>query len=166
MSAFYYHRAPPSAVLSLGLRLISLNIGQVVAEEVDMTDHVRSSPLLAVLLPLALLACSSDEASNSSPGVTTVAPHLDHGPSPRFEIVMNSPSPRANERVQLTVSNVAGMPPISARWNFGDGQTGVGVTTEHQWAVASPTPYLVSVTATTSDGQQGTTSKAVTVQSE
>ncbi|WP_394840808.1 PKD domain-containing protein [Pendulispora brunnea] len=133
-----------------------------------MPVHVRPVSILAALLSLALPACSSDEPSIgiSQPGPSNPSSDPTLRPPPTLEILMSRPSPLVNEKVILTVTSSSGGPLTSARWNFGDGQSGEGTSTEHRWMTASPPSYLVSVTVRTSDGQQGTASKSVTVQSE
>jgi hypothetical protein len=76
---------------------------------------------------------------------------------------MSNTAPTENQPVTLQVANTNGAAPTSARWSFGDGDVGNGVTTAHQWRAARPTPYLVTVIATLPDGREATTSVNVTV---
>jgi hypothetical protein len=76
---------------------------------------------------------------------------------------MSNTAPTENQPVTLQVANTNGDAPTSARWNFGDGDEGNGVTTAHQWRAARPTPYLVTVVATLPDGREAMTSVNVTV---
>lgn len=80
---------------------------------------------------------------------------------PTLRITVSKTNPTVNEDVTLQVSTTTGATPTEAQWDFGDGQTGSGVTVTHHWSTART--YQVSVTATTADGQQATTSVSITV---
>jgi hypothetical protein len=65
-----------------------------------------------------------------SPSPTTTRPV----PLPRLRIVPSPASPEVDEQVTLQVVADASPRPVSANWDFGDGQTGTGLSTTHSWA--------------------------------
>jgi hypothetical protein len=81
---------------------------------------------------------------------------------PDVTIVVSKGAPLVGDTVVLEAQGAAGGPqPTGATWTFGDGQTGSGVQTSHQWAAART--YQVSVTATFPDGQTAVASRGIQV---
>jgi predicted outer membrane repeat protein len=81
---------------------------------------------------------------------------------PEVQIAFSNTAPLAGDTVVLEAQRKgAGTQPTAATWTFGDGQTGNGVQTSHQWATART--YQVTVTATFPDGQTAVASQGIQV---
>ncbi len=81
---------------------------------------------------------------------------------PEVQIAFSNTAPLAGDTVVLEAQRKgAGTQPTAATWTFGDGQTGNGVQTSHQWAAART--YQVTVTATFPDGQTAVASEGIQV---
>jgi Divergent InlB B-repeat domain/PKD domain len=61
------------------------------------------------------------------------------------QIEVSTTQPRVNEDIGLGLAVADGPPPVSARWDFGDGDSGTGVSVLHRWKAAGS--YLVTVQA-------------------
>src|SRR5204862_389244 len=72
------------------------------------------------------------------------------------QITMNRPSAHVGEDIGFKVAAVKGPQPVSARWSFGDGQTGPGLQPSHSWGSAQT--YVVGVVATFADRRTATAS--------
>ncbi len=76
---------------------------------------------------------------------------------PRVRIVVSNTDPFVGDPVTLRATGVPGGPePTAARWDFGDGQGGMGLRVNHQWD--TPRNYQVSVQATFPDNRTATSS--------
>lgn len=122
-------------------------------------------------------ASDSPSPSASRSATPTHAPTPTHTPTPTRTpppVRTTTPPPPVTHTVRIAVSDAqpqvgtdvvlravvdAGPAPVSAQWSFGDGATGTGPTTSHQWAAAQT--YQVSVRATFPDGRGATASVAI-----
>lgn len=93
--------------------------------------------------------------SNGAPPTTTT-----NAPPLTLHITLSNDNPTVGQDVTLSVSADTGTP-TNAHWDFGDGQTGDGVTVTHHWA--NQQTYQVSVQVIMTGGAQGTTSVSITV---
>src|SRR6266545_793046 len=76
---------------------------------------------------------------------------------PRVRIVVSNTDPFVGDPVTLRATGVPGGPePTAARWDFGDGQGGMGLRVNHQWD--TPRNYQVSVQVTFPDNRTATSS--------
>jgi hypothetical protein len=74
-------------------------------------------------------------------------------------IAVSNAQPQVGTDVVLRAVVDGGPAPVSARWSFGDGATGTGLTVTHRWAAAQT--YQVSVRASFPDGRGATASVAI-----
>ena len=81
-------------------------------------------------------------------------------PPPTLHITLSNNNPTIGQDVTLSVSADTGTP-TSAHWDFGDGQTGDGVTVTHHWA--NQQTYQVTVQVVMTGGAQGDTSVSISV---
>jgi hypothetical protein len=96
----------------------------------------------------------------TTPNVTT-PPTTTTPPKPVLQITVSKASPAVNESIGLQVGTASSATPVTATWDFGDTQNGVGVSTTHAWTAART--YQVSVQATMPDAQQATAAVSITV---
>ena len=82
-------------------------------------------------------------------------------PPVQLQITLSNLNPQVGEVITLLVTNTGPDLVTSASWSFGDGATATGAITSHGWMTART--YLVNVQATTSGGQQATTSVSIQV---
>jgi hypothetical protein len=96
------------------------------------------------------------------PPTTTTAPPptTTTAPAPVLKITLSNSNPTINQDINLGVSADTGTP-TNAHWDFGDGQTGDGITVTHHWAAQQT--YQVTVQVIMTGGAQGTTSVSITV---
>ena len=87
-------------------------------------------------------------------------PTTTNPPAPTLHITLSNNNPTIGQDVTLSVSADTGTP-TSAHWDFGDGQTGDGVTVTHHWA--SQQTYQVTVQVVMTGGGQGDTSVSISV---
>jgi len=73
-----------------------------------------------------------------------------------------SPIPsETNQTLQFQANATGGTQPLTARWNFGDGRSGVGVETDHSYALGGN--YTATVTTTDAWGVRNSSSVSVAV---
>ncbi len=93
-------------------------------------------------------------------GPSSPPPDIPPG-GPAVTISVNRRAPMVGEDVTLSVGTRGTPAPVAARWTFGDGQGGSGLTTTHRWTSAQR--FQVTVQATFPDGRTGATSISIQV---
>lgn len=117
---------------------------------------------LALTTPRQLVHAQSDSASSSaspmrSPIAIPVIPHITLSTMPGY-----GPAPLIVGFL-LASSDPAGVPFGSYRWNFGDGEVSTLPPIAMFHTYANPGSYVVTVTATTTDGHQASAFAGVIV---
>jgi hypothetical protein len=82
-------------------------------------------------------------------------------PLPPIEIRVPPNPPQVNQDVALRVVAAHSPNPVSARWNFADGQVGDGLTVTHRWSTAGS--FRVFVFVTFPDSRTASTSATIVV---
>jgi len=92
---------------------------------------------------------SPDPSPDPQPAAPDNAPAPPPAGTPTVKISVNNSNPVVGTAVTLRAIGSATV--LAARWSFGDGQVGAGVTTTHAWTAAQT--YRISVQATFPGGQ-------------
>ena len=143
--------------------LLAAGVYQVVAHELEPshepTGRSAGGSVLIVAggttLDLVLQEADSAVDKGETPDKPAFAYGFIKGPD-----VLIGPDPTGKfEAVGFT-----GVPPLSYKWDFGDGTLGTGQAVEKSWAALSATSKItISLTATDSLGQEGTVHKTIRV---
>jgi PKD domain-containing protein/List-Bact-rpt repeat protein len=83
-------------------------------------------------------------------------------PVPDLRISASASPSQVGQAVRMSVRAATDPQPVDARWDFGDGSTGTGLSADHTWTAART--YLVTVVATFPDSRTNTGSVSQVVQ--
>lgn len=84
-----------------------------------------------------------------------------NGLTPKFTVTPPTPTDHDTVIFDASSSTTTNATIVSYRWNFGDGDTGSGITAQHSFD--SPGTFIVSLTVTDSVGRTNTLSQSVAV---
>ncbi len=125
------------------------------ARKWPLSDYFDGSVDEVAIYPRALTA--AEVASMFAAGLSGTTPPLPQPPTAAFTPTMNNLN--GSFDASASTDPEGPIPTNGYSWNFGDGTTGTGITTDHSYAAGT---YTVTLTVTDSSGMTDTATHTVT----